>query len=107
MSHGRRTQSPPASRRVTERPGEQEMHATPTAPPVEVTEAFRATTPRVVLAPEELNASDLDHRDYFVISLLDGITTVDNVLDICGMPSDEAIALLRGLERRGIISFER
>ncbi|MGO9000281.1 MAG: hypothetical protein ACLQVI_43700 [Polyangiaceae bacterium] len=72
---------------------------------MEVTAAFLAKTPRVVVAPEELNAADLDHRDYFLISLMDGVTTVENILDISGMPSGEALALLSGLERRGIISF--
>ena len=50
-----------------------------------------------------MNVSELDHREYFLLSLLDGTTTVGDLLDICGMPSDEALALLEGLIRRGIL----
>ena len=74
---------------------------------VEVTGAFLAQVPRVILSREELNAADLDHRDYFLISLMDGHTTVENVLDISGMPPEEALALLESLVRRGIIEVDR
>jgi hypothetical protein len=78
----------------------------PTARQRVVTKEFLATVPRLAIPPEELHASELDHREYFLISLLDGVTTIENLIDICGMPSEEALALLDGLVRRGILGIE-
>jgi hypothetical protein len=33
------------------------------------------------------------------------MTTVENLLDICGMPGEEALALLDGLVRRGLVGM--
>jgi hypothetical protein len=85
---------------------EPEAHGAATVRHVEVTGAFLRRVPRVILAREEVNASDLDHRDYFLLSLLDDRTTIEELLDICGMPTEEALALLEGLARRGVISLE-
>ena len=74
--------------------------------PVMVTVALLSRVPRVILSREELNAADLDHRDYFLVSLLDSRTTIEELFDICGMPSEEALALLEGLARRGVISLD-
>jgi hypothetical protein len=73
---------------------------------VEVTRAFLKMVPRPSISREELNAADLDHREYFLVSLMDGGTTVEDLLDICGMPSEEALALIDGLGRRGVIALE-
>jgi hypothetical protein len=78
----------------------------PTARQRVVTKEFLAMVPRLAIPPEEVHASELDHREYFLISLLDGVTTVENLIDICGMPSEEALALLDGLVRRGILGLE-
>jgi hypothetical protein len=85
---------------------EPEAHGTPTVRPVMVTVALLSRVPRVILSREELNAADLDHRDYFLVSLLDSRTTIEELFDICGMPSEEALALLEGLARRGVISLD-
>jgi hypothetical protein len=111
MSQGRHHNTPTSTNRVTERPGEpqpdvaDDADEAPTAPHLEVTEAFLSKIPVVILSREDLNAADLDNRDYFLISLMDAMTTIENLLDISGMPSEEALALLAGLERRGIISL--
>jgi hypothetical protein len=80
-----------------------EVDGSPTARQIVVTTEFLATVPRLAIPPEELHASELDHREYFLISLLDGMTTIENLIDICGMPSEEALALLNGLVGRGIL----
>jgi hypothetical protein len=46
----------------------------------------------------------LDHRAGFLLSFLDGVTRVEDVLDICGMPRLEALRGLRELLARGIVS---
>ncbi len=84
---------------------EPEAHGATTIRPMAATGDFLAKVPRVILSREELNAADLDHRDYFLVSLLDDRTTVEELLDICGMPAEEALALLDGLARRGVIAL--
>jgi hypothetical protein len=83
-----------------------ETHEAPTARKLPVTDAYLARVPRVALAPSELHASDLDHREYFLISMFDGHTTVDMLLDLAGIPGEETLALLDSLIRRGIIRLD-
>jgi len=77
----------------------------PTARQVPVTDDYLHTIPRVLLPPAELHAAELDHREYFIISLLDGATTIEMVVDLCGLPSEEALALIDTLVRRGILGL--
>jgi hypothetical protein len=100
--------SPPAAMRARQPAilAEEETQGARTIPHIETTGAFLAKVPTLVLSREELNVADLDHRDYFLVSLMDGNTTVENVLDISGMPSEEALALLESLIRRGILKLE-
>ena len=45
----------------------------------------------------------LDHRSGFLLSRVDGVSTVEEVLDICGMPRLEALKTLAELLERGAI----
>jgi hypothetical protein len=85
---------------------DEEMHGTRTVPHIEVSGPFLSKVPTLALSREELNVSDLDPRDYFLVSLMDSDTTVETLLDISGMPSEEALALIESLVRRGIIKLE-
>ena len=78
---------------------------TPTARQMAVTREFLDHVPRVIVEQAELNATELEPREYFLVSLLDGNTTVETLLDISGMPAEEALALLDGLVRRGLVGF--
>src|SRR5260221_7676125 len=44
--------------------------------------------PIVTLTFQELVTMQLDHRAGFLLSLIDGHSTVEAVLDMCGMPHD-------------------
>jgi len=48
----------------------------------------------------------LDHRSAFLLSRIDGISTVEEVLDICGMPRLEGLKTFNELQNRGAIRFE-
>ncbi len=61
--------------------------------------------PRVALSPEECEVGSLDHREGFILSLLDGASDIETV-DIAGMPAAEALAVLCDLCVRGIITLE-
>jgi hypothetical protein len=82
-----------------------DMQGTPTARQMAVTKEYLERIPRVVAETAELNASELEPREYFLVSLLDGHTTVEVLLDISGMPAEAALALLDGLVRRGLVGF--
>jgi hypothetical protein len=54
--------------------------------------------------PDELKEFALDNVSGFLVSLLDGTTDVETVLDLSGLPRLLALRHLRDLLRRGIVS---
>lgn len=48
---------------------------------------------------------DLDPRAAFLLSRVDGMTSVEDLLDVSGMPRIEALRLLALLTRRGVLQF--
>lgn len=62
--------------------------------------------PHVQLAPDAIVALALDHRSGFLISLIDGIASIDDVLDMSGMPPIEALRLLLELKNEGVIGID-
>lgn len=62
----------------------------------------------VILPPEELRWLNLDHRAGFLLSLVDGASTVEELLDISGMPRLDALKILATLrEQRAILLGSR
>lgn len=57
----------------------------------------------VALSDQELRWLGLDHRSGFLLSRIDGFSTVEELLDICGMPRLEALRTLADLLERGAI----
>jgi hypothetical protein len=57
------------------------------------------------LAVSKLRIAELalDHRSGFLLSLIDGKATVEEVLDMCAMPEPQALAILHELLRRGVV----
>jgi hypothetical protein len=68
-------------------------------------ELLRRTVPRVLRSTGELALAPLDHREGFVLSLVDGQTTVQALIDVASMPDGELIAVLQRLRRLGIITL--
>jgi hypothetical protein len=66
-----------------------------------------ASVPLVVVAPEELLALPLDARFGFLLSLIDGASTVEDVLDVIGLERGEAIEMIADLVQRGVIVLRR
>ncbi len=62
--------------------------------------------PVVSVDPDEIPPSGMDHREGFLLSLVDGESTVEELLDVCAMPHEEALAVLLSLVDRGILSLE-
>jgi hypothetical protein len=67
------------------------------------TRSMLSRTPIVLVAAENLRAAALDGRSGFLISLIDGLTSVETLIDLSGMPADETLALLEELRLRRIV----
>lgn len=68
----------------------------------------RATLGRIpilLVGAERLLATRLDARAGFLVALIDGVTSVEALLDLSGMSPDETLDLLEDLRRRGIIAL--
>jgi hypothetical protein len=63
-------------------------------------------TPKVVLDRAGVAALSLDHRAGFLLSLIDGTYTVQELLDVCGMPQMDALTLLYDLGERGVVVLD-
>ena len=61
--------------------------------------------PVVIASPDAIRAAQLNHREGFLLSLIDGVIDVEALLDCCGMHEDEAFAVLDGLVRSHIVSL--
>ncbi|HOU89990.1 MAG TPA: hypothetical protein PLU22_03040 [Polyangiaceae bacterium] len=62
---------------------------------------------RMVIPPDQIRWLSLDHRAGFLLSLVDGASTVEEILDICGMPRLDALRLLYMLLEERVIAVER
>ncbi len=62
--------------------------------------------PVVEVAREQLRWLSIDHRAGFVLSLVDGVSSLEMILDVSGMPSLDALRILFELTQQHIISFK-
>jgi hypothetical protein len=61
--------------------------------------------PKLLKSRSELTHAPIDHRDAFVLSLVDGKMSVAAIVDVSGMPSDEIGSILQRLAGLGIIAL--
>jgi hypothetical protein len=61
--------------------------------------------PVVEVAREQLRWLSIDHRAGFVLSLVDGVSSLEMILDVSGMPSLDALRILYELVQQHIIAF--
>jgi hypothetical protein len=59
----------------------------------------------VAVPPEQIRWLSLDHRAGFLLSLIDGHSTLDEVLDISGMPRLDALRILFSLIEERVIAL--
>jgi hypothetical protein len=53
----------------------------------------------------EIDGSQLDHRAGFILSQVDGKTTLEAILDVSGMASHDALRIVWELVQRGVLAF--
>ena len=61
--------------------------------------------PRRILPDDRLRAAMLDHREGFVVSLVDGRVNVETIIDITGLSLEDALELLEGLRIAEVLAF--
>jgi len=61
--------------------------------------------PIVVVPRTQMRWLSIDHRAGFVLSLVDGSSSVDMILDVCGMPKLDALRILHELVQQKIVAF--
>jgi hypothetical protein len=66
----------------------------------------RRGVPRVVLSPARIAALPIDHRAGFLLAHIDGRQSMEEILDVCAMPEEEALGLLEALTAMGVIELE-
>ena len=91
---------------ATVRPAAPQVSA-PTAPPAaHLTLTERQSIPRLLKSMGEVSKLKIDHRAGFLLAHVDGMQTLEEILDICAMPSAEALSLIATLKDMGVIEFE-
>jgi hypothetical protein len=66
-----------------------------------------AGVPRLVVSMSQLKAMPLDDRAGFILSFVDGVYTVEMILDASAMRREEALAILGELFARGVIVVDQ
>jgi hypothetical protein len=61
--------------------------------------------PVVMVPRDQLRWLSIDHRAGFVLSLVDGVSTLEMILDVSGMPELDALRILSDLAQQRVISF--
>jgi hypothetical protein len=61
---------------------------------------------KVVMDAEQVKGLQLDHREGFLLSCVDGLSTIDEILDVSGMPPLDALRILYELLQEGAIEAE-
>ena len=59
--------------------------------------------PVLAVSERELPLLPLDHREGFLLSHVDGESSIETILDVCAMPADEALQILHDLVERGVV----
>ncbi len=61
--------------------------------------------PMVMVQPHELRWLSIDHRAGFLLSLVDGMSSIEMILDVSGMPLLDTLRILHELYQQRVISF--
>jgi hypothetical protein len=76
----------------------------PGTPSLTLTE--RQSIPRIVSSAGDVSKLPIDHRAGFLLAHVDGMQTLEELLDVCAMPAVEALELFAKLKEMGVVEFE-
>ena len=60
----------------------------------------------LTVPPAELRALAVDHRGAFLLSQVDGVSTLEMILDVSGMSRMDALRILAGFVDQGIVKLD-
>jgi hypothetical protein len=66
----------------------------------------RQSIPRILKGPAEISKRPIDPRGGFLLAQVDGMQTLEEILDVCAMPAAEALDVIEQLKALGVIEFE-
>ncbi len=66
---------------------------------------LRKVVPRVVRSQRECADAPLDHREGFLLAHIDGVTSIEGLIDICGLPEQDVLTLIQRLRRLRIVTL--
>src|SRR5687768_1169125 len=61
--------------------------------------------PNVLVPREQLRWLSIDHKAGFVLSLVDGVSSVEMIIDVSGMPELDTLRILAELTQQRIIAL--
>jgi hypothetical protein len=64
----------------------------------------RSSAPRLARAKLDVSKAPLDSQSAYLLSLIDGTTTVEGLADITGIPAERITQILERLERLGFVA---
>jgi hypothetical protein len=64
-----------------------------------------AQVPSIAVAMKEIPGLALDHRSGFILSLVDGVSTLDMILDMSGMSRLDTLRVLHELIQHGTLTL--
>jgi hypothetical protein len=88
-----------------EHPSEVRIRLREDSPPTRRAPAALARVPAIAVSDVALRRLPLDHRAGFLLSLIDGESTLETIVDESSLPADEALAILEDLYARGVIQL--
>lgn len=62
--------------------------------------------PLIVMGPDQIRWLSLDHRAGFLLSMIDGISSIDDLLDVSGMQRVDALRILCELLEQKVIGLD-
>jgi hypothetical protein len=65
----------------------------------------RKQVPHLAMDPSQITNLSLDHRSGFLLSLIDGASTLEEILDVSGMPRLETLGLICKLLDHNVLSL--
>jgi hypothetical protein len=74
---------------------------------IAVADNYFSCVPRLAVTPQELALLPLDHREGFLVACVDGVSTIETILDVSAMPAEEALLILESLVERGVLLILR
>lgn len=62
--------------------------------------------PRLLLGPRQIATLPMDPRMGFLLGHIDGVQSMEEILDVCAMPEGDALELLERLRAMGVIAVD-